>query len=561
MYVDAHKGAVLQRLSLTHPGLDRRVYDFGAACRDRKVRRVVGRRRSARLAQRAMKKHIRSEVSHRGNAEVERLFERFGDVYRFVEATLDMDSFDDRGGTLHGFVGVRVHPTAPPPQCIGDAFNAFWHGGLNAFLLPSAALDYSEIIGHEIGHAIIHWGSGLIYKSQPGALNEAIADAVGVTFRAWLENGGMGLPANVPSRVWQLRHPGGVMRDMRDPASLMDPQTGKPYPDHFDDYRHVSVDNGGVHINSSIMNQGYYLLAMGGRHPRLGSGPEVQGVGLAKALRIFGRAASDLLTPNAGFEAARYAFAAVAEILYGESSPEWAATHTAMDAIGIPGYWDPIEPEPEPETEPESEPDPAPQPKPGPPPRPAPLPRPIPAPQPEKIPVPEPKPAPDPDKPDPAPPVPGESLRPAQKIILWIVAVILLLVAGFALVKFRPIRGERSRAEPVPSPAAAVPARVVGSLIPRDGSQPILLRRDLLTSAEGLVIGRARELCHVQIRHPQVSRRHLRLRLVEGAIRVEDLNSTRGTEVDEKRLEPFKAVRLHSGQLVRIAAFPYQFKS
>ena len=368
VYVDAHKGAVLQRLSLTHPGLNRRVYDFGAACRDRKVHRVVGQRRSVRLARRAMKRHIRSEVSQRGNAEVERLFERFGKVYRFLEATLDMDSLDDRGGTLHGFIGVRVHTTAPPPQCIGDAFNAFWHGGLNAFLLPSAALDYSEIIGHEIGHAIIHWGSGLIYKSQPGALNEAIADAVGVTFRAWLENGGTGLPANVPAQVWQLRYPGGVMRDMRDPASLMDPNTGQLYPDHFDDYRHVSVDNGGVHINSSIMNQGYYLLAMGGQHPRLRSGPAVQGVGLAKALRIFGRAASDLLTPNAGFEAARYAFAAVAEILYGESSTEWVATHTAMDAIGIPGYWDPIEPEPEPEAEPAPQPeeDPAPEPKPAP---------------------------------------------------------------------------------------------------------------------------------------------------------------------------------------------------
>ena len=264
-------------------------------------------------------------MSHRGNAEVERLFERFGEVYRFLEATLDMDSLDDRGGTLHGFIGVRVHPTAPPPQCIGDAFNAFWHGGLNAFLLPSAALDYSEIIGHEIGHAIIHWGSGLIYKSQPGALNEAIADAG----RRDVPELGWRMAARdcrrmSRRRVWQLRHPGGVIRDMRDPASLMDPQTGKPYPDHFDDYRHVSVDNGGVHINSSIMNQGYYLLAMGGQHPRLRSGPEVQGVGLAKALRIFGRAASDLLTPNADFEAARYAFAAVAEIMYGESSPEWA---------------------------------------------------------------------------------------------------------------------------------------------------------------------------------------------------------------------------------------------
>ena len=48
---------------------------------------------------------------------------------------------------------------------------------MNAFLLPSAALDYSEIIGREIGHAIIHWGSGLIYKPQPlRSLEEIRAD-------------------------------------------------------------------------------------------------------------------------------------------------------------------------------------------------------------------------------------------------------------------------------------------------------------------------------------------------------------------------------------------------
>ena len=90
-----------------------------------------------------------------------------------------------------------------------------------------------------------------------------------------------------------------------------------------------------------------------------------------------------------------------------------------------------------------------------------------------------------------------------------------------------PGHEQRDRAGPVPPPAAVVPARTVGTLIPLDGSEPIPLSRDLLTSAEGLVIGRGRELCHVEIRHPQVSRRHLRLRLVDGAIRVEDLNSTR----------------------------------
>ena len=179
---------------------------------------------------------------------------------------------------------------------------------------------------------------------------------------------------------------------------------------------------------------------------------------------------------------------------------------------------------------------------------------------------------------------PEESPVPARRPALLLAAAILMLVVGFLLVKFRPRKGrtmaetpatgttrpDDAHSRPVtrgnrpgsaPSPLGIVPTRVVGTLTPWDGSSPIPLTLDLLISIEGLVIGRAMELCHVEIRDPQVSRRHLRLRLVREAIWVEDLNSTGGTEVDAKRMVPFKAVRLHSGQSVRIAGFPYRFES
>ena len=619
VYVDAHNGEVLERLPLTHHGLARRVYDFGAACRGARVRRKMRPRRSLRLVEYAMRTHVRSEASRPGNVEVERLFESFGEFYRFLNVALDMDSFDGHGAALRGFVGMRFHPKAQTPQCTGDHFNSFWYSGLNALFLPTAALDYSEVIGHEIGHGIVQSGSGLVYKRQSGALNESIADAVGVTFRAWLENGGRSLAAHVPDRIWKLRKPGGVIRDMKNPGSLVDPLTGKPYPDHFDDYRTVDDDNGGVHVNSSIMNQGYYLLAMGGQHPRLRFGPEVQGLGLSKALKIFGRAGADLLTPNSGFMMARYAFAEVARILFGEFSQEWIAAHTAMDAIGIPGNWPrppppPLPPKPAPPPEPQENaaPKPKPVPDPGssdpvepgiptpgpsrggdapdpsrsdpvesePEPKPEPAPPPKPAPQPRADPVPAPVPG--PSKPDPPSPEPEESLRPDQPPDLMIAAVLLLVVAAvlFVVVKSRPGKGRLTgkaaarigeaasgamagddQLGPESPAAGAAPIKVTGTLIALDGSPPISLRRDLLTSTEGLVIGRARELCHVQIRDPQVSRRHLRLRLVDRAVWVEDLNSMKGTEVNGNRMEPFEPVRLRSGQLVRIASLSYQFKS
>lgn len=605
--LDAETGEILLRLPVTLHGLERRVYDFGAACREARVRRKMRPRRSLRLVEYAMKTHVRSDVSPPGNVEVERLFKSFGDIYRFLNVGLEMDSFDGHGAALRGFVGMRFHPRAQTPQCTGDHFNSFWHTGLNALFLPNAALDYSEVIGHEIGHGIVQSGSGLIYQSQPGALNEAIADAVGVTFRAWLENGSRIDPrASIPGRIWKLRQPGGVIRDMKHPASLVDPLTGRPYPDHFDDYRNVDADNGGVHVNSSILNQGYYLLAMGGRHPRRGFGPEVQGVGLSKAMRIFGRAGADLLTPNSGFIMARYAFAEVARILYGDFSREWVASHTAMDAIGIPGDWPrpppppappkpvpPPEQEENPAPEPQPAPDPggsdplesqaesesksAPEPEPAPPSKPAPPRKPSPRPKADPVSAPDPGPG----RSVPSSPEPEKAPRPDKTTDLWIVAALLLIVGGVLFVVVRSRPGKRWMTEktavrtdevpsrdtagggqqpPAPLSTDVVPCRLAASLIALDGSPPIPLRRDLLTSAEGLVIGRAKELCHVEIRDPQVSRRHLRLRLADEAVWIEDLNSLKGTEVDGNRMEPFKPVRLRSTHVVRIAGLSFRFE-
>ena len=242
---------------------------------------------------------------------------------------------------MKSVVSVRYHRTkAMLPQCVGGLFNAAWADALDTAILPVGISEFPEVIGHEFGHAIISSGSRLIYRSESGALNEAISDSIGVGFRAWLEAGGR-LDTKLPDRYWKIRSPSGVTRDFQNPRRV------DRLPNHYRDYRFMLEDQGGVHVNSSIINQGFYLLSAGGRHPDIHTGPEVQGIGVEKALKIFGRAGFNLLTPNADFQDARYAFALAAEILYGAKSKEWVATHTAMDAIGIPGYWarppDPVE--------------------------------------------------------------------------------------------------------------------------------------------------------------------------------------------------------------------------
>lgn len=618
-YIDAIDGSVLDRVSLTPHAFDAAVYDFAAACRDGRIRRSINVHRFIQVARRAASKHARTLSSGAGRPDSERLFSRFRDLHQFLESALDLDSYDDRGGQMRGFVGVRFGPKNFIPQCVGHEGNALWHSMLDAVFLPTAGLDYPDVIGHEFGHAMVEAGSNLLYRNQSGALNESIADALGVAFRAWVErrvSGTRELPATLQDRFWRMRLPGTTIRDLSAPASLREPGTGLPYPDHYRDYRHVFSDEGGVHINSSIMNHAFYLLAEGGQHRRLRSGPAVQGIGLPKALRAYGRAATDLLTPNSSFEAARYAFAAVAEILYGGASPEWVATHTAMDAVGIPGYWNrpppppPPVPIPEPPPEPPEPPDPMPRTEPEelseastedadlePTPRPRPEPQPTPRPdtdqrrerEPPRPPEPRSEPVPrmpqdrDPGKLERRPPPRSDevSFSSANWFFYFVLAVLALAAVGYALARLRPggqgfgsrslsERGADSRERvqraqmpqnrAAPTPVAPVHASV-GSLVPQDASLPsIELRTDLLTSPEGLVVGRSARLSHVQIRDDRVSRKHLRLRLVNGVIWVEDLGSTRGTFVQGEPVTPLQPVRLGADSVVQIADFAYRIR-
>jgi pSer/pThr/pTyr-binding forkhead associated (FHA) protein len=57
-----------------------------------------------------------------------------------------------------------------------------------------------------------------------------------------------------------------------------------------------------------------------------------------------------------------------------------------------------------------------------------------------------------------------------------------------------------------------------------------------------------------------VSRRHLRLRLVQDGLLVEDLDSTHGTYVDGQRLQPFAPIVVQRGQSIRIAGLDFRLE-
>ena len=93
-------------------------------------------------------------------------------------------------------------------------------------------------------------------------------------------------------------------------------------------------DNGGVHSNSGIQNNAFYLLATGDCHSFSGCMP--YGIGADAATTIFYRALRDYLGPTDGFVAARRGTQYYAGVIYGVGSAQYNATVAAWDLVGVP---------------------------------------------------------------------------------------------------------------------------------------------------------------------------------------------------------------------------------
>jgi neutral peptidase B len=568
IYVDASNGEILTRLPVTHSALNRIVRNMEAACRAMGVDYPIDNGTSIDIQNFLEQESSLSRFegdSASGVGHVDELYQMLGDAYQFINNIYGMDSLDDQGLPIEAYSGIRFYPGNGWSECVGDDFNASWYGDWNELHIPASALPYVEVIAHELGHGIVSNGAGLQINDStaaPGALNEALGDVIGVSFRAWRESGGsLGSSLDtVPeiSNWWEIRWPFGIMRNMRNPQSA-DPE----FPDHFDDYLYLPIERdydwGGLHYNNSIINQAFYILVEGGRHPRLGTGPNVQGIGLTDASKIFALAAANTLTQYSDFEAARYAFAMAAQILYDEYSPQWVAVHEAMDAVGLPGTWQRSAPTPPPVITPTPVPQTDPTPAPTPDPTPVPTtPEPEPSPGPVSVPMPE---------------EPSTPVEVANNNALYIgLGLAFLALAIFGLSRLRPDYsnvGPEYRRAATPAPAvepevkitpqqvAVSRSRIVGRLVGSGSSSSIELDEALLSSTEGLAIGRSSALNHVILNDSRISRRHLRLRKEGHIVVLEDLNSTHGTSVNGNKLQPFAKTVLNQGDSIEIAGIQF----
>nr|WP_246390497.1 protealysin inhibitor emfourin [Nocardioides soli] len=168
-------------------------------------------------------------------------------------------SYDDAGAP----VSLTVHYGQ-------DYDNAFWDGVQLVFgdgdgRVFGRFTRPVDVLGHEFTHAVTEHTAGLVYRDQPGALNESVSDVFASCLKQrllgqtadgadWLIGEGLFLPGVRARALRDMAAPGTAYDD---PALGRDPQVGS-----MDDYVSTTDDNGGVHLNSGIPNRAFQLAAV-----------------------------------------------------------------------------------------------------------------------------------------------------------------------------------------------------------------------------------------------------------------------------------------------------------
>jgi Zn-dependent metalloprotease len=303
VFVDARTGALAEVRPHVHAALQRKVYSAGGRTT------LPG----------TLKMTETSAPS--SDAQVRAAFDHTGITWNFYKTVFGRDSYDGAGAPLVS----AVHYAQGYANAYWDGTQMVYGDGDGQELGPLAqALD---ITAHELTHAVTESTAGLVYRNEPGALNEAMSDIFAAATEAWAR--GM-----VDARTWQVGEDiytpgtqGDALRYMGTPTE--DGMSRDYYPQRYTG----GEDNGGVHLNSGIANLAFKLLVTGGRHPRNATTVQVAGVGMAQAQAIFYRALSVYLTSTSNFAAARVATRQAAQDLYGATAA--LSVEQAWAAVGV----------------------------------------------------------------------------------------------------------------------------------------------------------------------------------------------------------------------------------
>jgi Zn-dependent metalloprotease len=257
--------------------------------------------------------------------------ESVNEAYDGADKTYDLykdvygrDSLDDRGMELISSVHYGV-----------DFDNAFWQGsqmvygdGSGRIFNKGGLTKAVDVIGHEMTHGVVQFTAGLVYRKQPGALNESFADVLGSLVKQYSRG------ETAEEADWILGE--GILGPALEGVglrSLMEPGTayqGDRQPGHMDDYLDLpddndpKNDNGGVHINSGIPNRAFYLAATA-----------IGGNAWEKAGKVWYTTLTEKLNPRSEFVDTAEATVQVAADLFGSGCGEESAIRHAWEEVGV----------------------------------------------------------------------------------------------------------------------------------------------------------------------------------------------------------------------------------
>jgi hypothetical protein len=258
------------------------------------------------------------------------------DAHRYAGAVVDYfqsihgrNSFDNAGANV-----ITVAHFG------SNMSNGYWNGSVvnlgDGSGVAATGDDYEcsdDWLAHEFTHAYTQYTCGLQYLNESGALNEAFSDVFAAFITGdWLVFEETWLKASAPA--W---------RNMIDPTNggswnLADPITSTlagHQPSHYSVRYTGSWDSGGVHVNSGIINNLFYLLTVGGTHTV--SGVTVIGIGQSAAEQFLFRCMTVNLVgnPTATFLDFRAAMLDACLDLFPTDLNKLTQVKNAFNAVGI----------------------------------------------------------------------------------------------------------------------------------------------------------------------------------------------------------------------------------
>ena len=248
-----------------------------------------------------------------GDKDVDRCFNNTGLVYDFYKEVFMRNSIDDNGMAMHSSVHFGV-----------DFDNAIWTGnqmvygdGSDLFLKKGSVASNLTVTAHELTHGVTDNEANLVYRGQPGAMNEHMSDVFAIMCDQWFNK------HTVAESSWLIGKDmlveGQALRSIKEP--------GTAYPSdkqisHIEDY-HVGMR---IHYSSGIPNRAFYLTCN-----EIGN----NSYSWEKAGKVWYIALKDRLREYSRFQDAADLLFDIAGSVFGKDSKEQNAVYKGWEAVGI----------------------------------------------------------------------------------------------------------------------------------------------------------------------------------------------------------------------------------